>query len=68
MAFVIARPINGISLNGLEYVLDENGEDKTFDTKEGAYEFLKSVGYDEDSMEREGIIVKDLDDYKDLEG
>ena len=25
-AYVICRPINGISINGLEYLNDENGE------------------------------------------
>ena len=42
MGIVIGRPINGISINGLEYMLDENGDYKLFNTKEEAKEFLNS--------------------------
>ena len=42
MSIVIGRPIEGISLNGLEYLLDENGEYKMFDSKEDAKAFLNS--------------------------
>lgn len=42
MGIVIGRPINGISLNGLEYMLDENGDYKLFNSKEEAKEFLNS--------------------------
>lgn len=30
---IVGRPINGISLNGLEFLLDENGEIMKFITK-----------------------------------
>lgn len=42
---VIARPINGISINGLEYVLDEFGEMKRFPTRCDAVDFLKDLGF-----------------------
>ena len=42
MSIVIGRPIEGISLNGLEYLLDENGEYMLFDSKEDAKAFLNS--------------------------
>jgi hypothetical protein len=42
MSIVIGRPINGISLNGLEYLLDENGDYKLFNSKEEAKAFLNS--------------------------
>jgi len=43
MAIVIGRPINGISLNGLEYLLNENGDYKEFNSKEEAKTFLNSM-------------------------
>ncbi len=43
----IGRPINGISLNGLEYLLDESGEhDRIFPSKEVAKQFLLDTDYD----------------------
>jgi hypothetical protein len=43
MAIVIGRPINGISINGLEYLLDEDGEYKQFESREEAKTFLNSM-------------------------
>ena len=43
MAIVIGRPINGISLNGLEYLLNEDGEYKQFESTEEAKTFLNSM-------------------------
>ena len=34
--YVIVRPINGISLNGLESCCDENGHTLLFDTEQEA--------------------------------
>jgi hypothetical protein len=36
----ISRPINGISINGDEYALDENGNALAFDTVKEAVNFL----------------------------
>jgi hypothetical protein len=33
---IIGRPINGISINGLEYALDEHGREKNLPIKEAA--------------------------------
>jgi hypothetical protein len=43
MSIVIGRPINGISINGLEYLLDEDGEYKQFESTEEAKTFLNSM-------------------------
>jgi len=42
---VVARPINGITLNGeLEFLLDDDGEVRMFDSPEQAKSFLASAG------------------------
>ena len=41
---VISKPINGISLNGDEYLLDEDNEVMEFDAIEIAKEFLIKNG------------------------
>jgi len=49
---MIGRAINGISLNGLEFVLTEkDGEEMKFATEEEAISFLKDHGVTEDDME-----------------
>ncbi len=48
---VIARPINNISLNGLEFVLDEFGEVKRFQNKDEAVEFLKEQGLNQEDID-----------------
>lgn len=57
MGYVIKRPINGISINGDEYVCDESGSTMVFESEEKAKEFLKENGYDDDGMENEGIEI-----------
>jgi hypothetical protein len=44
---LIGRPINGISINGLEYVLDApDGEPMEFVTEKKAQDFLEDNGVD----------------------
>ena len=43
--FVIARAINGITLNGREYVCDEKDEPILFDSQDLALAFLKEKGF-----------------------
>jgi hypothetical protein len=38
---IIGRPVNGISINGLEYLLGEHGRVKEFADKMEALKFLK---------------------------
>ncbi|TDY13437.1 hypothetical protein [Meridianimaribacter flavus] len=50
----IGRAIEGISLNGKEWLLDSNNELMTFDSVNDAKEFLKENGFDslsEDELE-----------------
>ena len=42
----VGRPINGISLNGLEWLLDDEGKELEFESKEIAMEFLREHGVD----------------------
>ena len=40
MNYLVARPINGISVNGLEYMYDDEQELMRFETKDDAVDFL----------------------------
>jgi hypothetical protein len=42
---IVGRPINGISINLLEYLLDDNGEVRKFTNKESAKKFLRGNGF-----------------------
>lgn len=48
---IVGRPIEGISLNGLEYVLDDEGDIRYFDSIDNAKAFLRENGYDDKTME-----------------
>ena len=41
---IVGRHIEGISLNGLEYLLDDNGEIMKFPTEQHAIRYLKEHG------------------------
>lgn len=41
---IVARHQEGIGLNPLEYLLNEDGTEKEFESKEIAIEFLKEAG------------------------
>ena len=42
---IVARPVNGITLNGeLEFLLDDNGAVQVFDSAEQARVFLRAAG------------------------
>ena len=60
MRYVIGRPIEGITLNGNEYVLDDDGELMTFDSKEDALGFLKACGLTDDDIEEQGIAIEEV--------
>ncbi|MBU5594887.1 hypothetical protein KQI76_06890 [Amphibacillus sp. MSJ-3] len=48
---IIARPINGITINGLEYILDDFGEVKRFNNEDEAVQFLKQNDLSEKEIE-----------------
>lgn len=45
MAIIVGRPINGIGLNGLEYLLGANDEVIKFEDEAQAKAFLEEHGY-----------------------
>ena len=47
---IVGRPINGISLNGLEFLLDENGEIMKFITKAHAEKYLRAHGASDEDI------------------
>jgi len=53
MAIIIGRPIGGISLNGLEYLLTEEGGDEVmeFESEEAAKQFLLDAGETEENLD-----------------
>ena len=61
MAVLVGRPINGISINGLEYVLNENGEPVKWATEKQARLFLKEHGITEKEIEETGIVFVDAE-------
>ena len=58
MAYVISRFQEGISLNPREFILNELGNLKKFDTEEEAKHFLINAGVDEDDI-NESIFIDD---------
>lgn len=60
MAWAIGRPINGVTINCLEYVLDDEDELMLFDSIEEAKEFLRENGIDDDEIEAEGIEFEEV--------
>ncbi|GHV42681.1 hypothetical protein FACS189490_12150 [Clostridia bacterium] len=52
MSVIVARNLNGISINGeLEYLLDDTGNEIVFENQPAAEEFLLRNGFDEDDLE-----------------
>lgn len=52
---IIGRPVNGITINGLEYVLDDSGELMKFESCKNAYSWLRGKGYFDRDIVNEGI-------------
>jgi hypothetical protein len=56
--WVIARPINGISINGDEYLSDENKNFFVYGSEEEAAKALKDM-FSESEAEEQGVYVKE---------
>ena len=58
--FIIGRTINGISLNGYEYVRTEDDNLMTFDTEQQAKEFMLLRGIDNSYFKSGALILHQL--------
>lgn len=58
--WVIARPINGISINGDEYAVDDNGKYVCFDSEEQAKDTMLS-SYPAILIVSQGIYTKEIE-------
>lgn len=62
----IGRAIDGISLNGLEWLLDDEGQILKFESRNEAMDFLRDNGFDNLSDEEleNSFYFKDTEDDK----
>ena len=51
MSYLIARPINGISINGNEYALGNDGQELKFDSYKEAEGYILKNGYTQDDID-----------------
>lgn len=56
----VGRHINGVTINPLEYLLDDEGDLITFESEEKAKEFLAENGYSEGDMY--WMVFEEVDD------
>lgn len=59
MRYTIGRPIEGVTLNGNEYVLDGDGKLMTFDSEEDALDFLKACGFTDNDIKGQGVVIEE---------
>ena len=62
MSVLIGRPINGIPINGLEYVCDDEGYEIVFQSIDAAHSFLIAHGITDEDIENNGIEFVDAGD------
>ena len=63
--YAIARPIEGVTINGREYVCDDDGQVLMFNSYGEAELYLIYHCYDTARMEREGIEIVEMQDRGD---
>lgn len=64
--YAITRPIDGVTVNGIEYCLDENGEIMLFPSMLKAKEYLASQGYSEVTIRAEGIDIVEYSEKNEI--
>jgi hypothetical protein len=58
----IGRPIEGIALNGFEYILEEeDGPERLFETPAAAKKFLIPFGITEEHFDNCSVVLVDAD-------
>lgn len=62
MGVLVGRPINGISINGNEYLCDSEGRAIVFDDEADARAFLKDSGMTKEDIEDQGIVFEKEED------
>ena len=60
MRYAIGRPIEGVTLNGNEYVLDGDGKLMTFDSEEDTLDFLKACGFTDNDIKGQGVVIEEV--------
>lgn len=60
MRYAIGRPIEGVTLNGNEYVIDGDGKLMTFDSEEDALDFLKACGFTDNDIKGQGVVIEEV--------
>ena len=60
---VIGRPINGVWINGLEYVLNDDGSIRMWESHDSAETFLMTHGETKESIE-ENYVIENYDEKK----
>lgn len=60
--YVVGRPINGITINGLEYILTEGGDEVVFDSIEDAKMFLAACGIGDEEIDAQGIQFEEVNE------
>lgn len=62
MGVIIGRPIEGVTINGLEYVCDEKGTTIVFKDEAEARAFLADHNIDDELIEECGIVFEEVGD------
>jgi len=57
--------INGITINPLEYILNDDGSEMQFESKQKAIEFLKENGFSDNAIF--GLFFKDVESGEEVE-